>query len=185
MHRKITLIDGDEIISNDAKVAEKMNNFFSDAVSKLNIIGYQTEFSNTGHDKIYNSIQKFKEHPSILKIKQRIHINEKFTFPPCNAADITMLINNLNIYKPSAYNNIPAKIIVDTINICAPIISRIYNDYNNFPGSLKIFERIFERNMYKQISTYIDNYLSKYLCGFRKGSTMFNINAREVEESAG
>ena len=57
MYKKITLIDGDEIISDDANVAEKMNNFFSDAVSKLNIIGYQNEFSNTGHDKIFNSIQ--------------------------------------------------------------------------------------------------------------------------------
>ena len=66
LHRKITLIDGVEIIFNDTNVAEKMNNFFSDAVSKLNIIGYQTDFFNTGHDKINNSIQKLKDHPSIL-----------------------------------------------------------------------------------------------------------------------
>ena len=95
MHKKITLIDGDEIISDDAKVAEKLNNFFSDAVSKLNIIGYQNEFSNTGHDKIFNSIQEFKDHPSILKIKQNIHVNEKFTFSKSNPADITMLIKIL------------------------------------------------------------------------------------------
>ena len=169
-----------------------MNNFFSDAVSKLNIIGYQNEFSNTGHDKIFNSIQTFKDHPSILKIKQNIHVNEKFTFSMFNPADITMLIKNLNI------NNIPDKIVVDTVDISAPIISKIYNDSilrNVFPGHLKIADitpahkkdetttkenyrpvsillsisKIFERNMFNQISTYIDNHLSKYLCGFRKG----------------
>ena len=175
-----------------------MNNFFSDAVSKLNIIGYQNEFSNTGHDKIFNSIQTFKDHPSILKIKQNIHVNEKFTFSTSNPADITMLIKNLNINKPSIYNNIPAKIVVDAVDICAPIISKIYNDSilrKVFPGHLKIADitpahkkdetttkenyrpvsilpsisKIFEGNMFNQISTYIDNHLSKYLCGFRKG----------------
>ena len=200
MHKKITLIDGDEIISDDAKVTEKMNNFFSDAVSKLNIIGYQNEFSNTGHDKIFNYIQKFKDHPSILKIKQNIHVNEKFVFSTSNPADITTLIKNLSINKPSTYNNIPAKIVVDTVDICSPIISKIYNDsilHKVFPGHLKIADitpahkkeetttkenyrpvsilpsisKIFERNMFNQISNYIDNHLSKYLYGFRKGNS--------------
>ena len=175
-----------------------MNKFFTDAVSKLNITGYKTISSNIGNDNIYNSIQRFKDHPSILKIKQRVHINEKFTFSMSNTADIASLINNLNINKPTTCNNIPAKIIVDTIDICAPIISTIYNDSissKTFPGPLKIADitpvhkkdettstgnyrpvsilpsisKIFERNMYNQISTYIDTHLSKYLCGFRKG----------------
>ena len=198
IHRKITLIDSDEIISDDANVAEKMNKCFTDAVSKLNITGYKTISSNIGNDNIYNSIQRFKDHPSILKIKQRVHINEKFTFSMSNTADIASLINNLNINKPTTCNNITAKIIVDTIDICLPIISRIYNDSissKTFPGPLKIagitpvhkkdettstgnyrpvsilpsISKIFERNMYNQISTYIDSHLSKYLCGFRKG----------------
>ena len=108
-----------------------------------------------------------------------------------------MLINNLNINKPSTYNNIPAKITVVTVDICVPIISKIHNDsilHRVFPGHLKIADitpahkdetttkenyrpvsihpsisKIFERNMFNQISTYIDNHLPKYLCGFRKG----------------
>ena len=46
-----------------------------------------------------------------------------------------------NINKPSTYNNIPAKIVVDTVDICALIISKIYNDSilrKVFPGHLKI-----------------------------------------------
>ena len=82
-------------------------------------MGYKTISSNIGNDNIYNSIQRFRDHPSILKIKQRVHINEKFTFSISNTADIASLINNLNINKPTTCNNIPAKIIVDTIDMCA------------------------------------------------------------------
>ena len=197
-NRKITLIDGEKIISNETEVAEIMNDFFSNAVSKLDIKGYKIGVSNIGPDKIYNTMTKFAEHPSILKIKQMIHTKNKFTFSMSNVADITTEINNLNINKPTTFNNIPAKLIVETSDICAPFISSIYNESilsYNFPVSLKMADitpvhkkdertaktnyrpvsilpsisKIFERLMYLQISTYMDSYLSKYLCGFRKG----------------
>ena len=82
-------------------------------VSKLDIKGYKIGVSNIGPDKIYNTTTKFAEHPSILKIKQMIHTKNKFTFSMSNVADITMEINNLNINKPTTFNNIPAKLIVE------------------------------------------------------------------------
>ena len=204
--KKITLIEGEEIISNNVDVAETMNEFFSNVVSKLDIMGYQTETStidpaessNIGPDKILHAINKFKDHPSIIKIKEKIEINEKFTFSMSNVDDITLIMKNLNINKPTTFNNIPAKAIVLTSDISAPIISKIYNDSilsHDFPGPLKkadispvykkneltekgnyrpvsilpSISKIFERNMYDQISAYIDKHLSKYLCGFRKG----------------
>ena len=204
--KKITLIEGDEIISNDVDVAETMNEFFSNVVSNLSIKGYQTESSTIGHDessnigsdKIFHAINTFKDHPSIIKIKERIQIHEKFIFSMSNVDDITTIIKSLNINKPTTFNNIPAKTIALTNDISAPFISKIYNDSilnNDFPGLLKKADitpvhkkdeltlkdnyrpvsilppisKIFERNMYDQISAYIDKHLSKYLCGFRKG----------------
>ena len=76
--RNITLIDGEKIISNDTEVAEIVNGFFYDTVSKLGIKGYQTGPSNVGPDKINDVIIKFKDHPSILKIKQRLRIHSHF-----------------------------------------------------------------------------------------------------------
>ena len=104
-----------------------MNDFFSNAVSKLDIKGYKIGVSNIGPDKIYNTMTKFAEHPSILKIKQMIHTKNKFTFSMSNVADITTEINNLNVNKPTTFNNMPDKLIVETSDICAPFISSIYN----------------------------------------------------------
>ena len=195
--KRITLIEKDKIISNGGEVAEIMNEFFSTAVSKLDITGYHTISTNMGENKIQNVINIFRDHPSILNIKQRIQVNNKFIFTRCNPKDIMKTINNLNIHKPTTFNNIPVKLIVATSDICSPLISKYYNAIINckFPGPLKMADitpvykkeentnksnyrpvsilpsvsNIFERLMHDQIFSYIDSHLSNYLCGFRKG----------------
>ena len=197
--RKITLIDDDEIISNDINVAEIMNEFFSNAVANLDIKGYQPDFSpNIVNDDIINIINKFSGHPSILKIKERVEITETFSFSRPSVEDIEKEIHKLNTNKPTTFNNIPAKVLVESSKICSPFITKIYNDSilsSNFPGPLKkaditpahkkdettikenyrpvsilpSISKVFERNMYDQIYTYMNNHLSNYLCGFRKG----------------
>ena len=199
--RKITLINEDEIITNDAIVAETMNDFFSNAVEKLCISGYQTDpYSEIedDNDKVFNIINKFKKHPSIQKIKEMVNIGTKFSFVKCSAEDIELEINKLNTSKPTTFNNIPAKILLDNSNLCSTFISKIYNESiqnSNFPVTLKkaditpahkknettnkenyrpvsilpTISKIFERNMYDQIYVYMNSHLSNYLCGFRKG----------------
>ena len=82
MSRKITLIDEeDEIISNDIHVAEIMNDFFANAVLKLDIEGFKPDLNiNVANDNIINIISKYKNHPSIIKIKEKVKTNEKFLF---------------------------------------------------------------------------------------------------------
>ena len=197
--KKITLIEGDDIISNNHEVAEVMNNYFSNIVEKLDIKGYCTDrFMPNEHDKILNIIDKFKYHPSIRKIKERVHITERFSFSMINITDITQTINNLNTNKPATFNNIPPKILVLNGDICSPFIT---NNFNNsilkciFPNPLKMADitpvykkdgrmiksnyrpvsilpsisKIFEKIMYNQIWVHMEKHLSIYLCGFRKG----------------
>ena len=147
---------------------------------------------------ISNIINKFKNHTSILKIKERVNIKKKFSFINCSTAEIESEINKLNIKKPTTHNNIPAKILIENSDICSPFISKIYNESiqkSNFPIPLKkaditpvhkkgdtttkenyrpvsilpSISKLFERIMFDQILLYMNNYLSNYLCGFRKG----------------
>ena len=195
---KITLIDNNEIISNDAIVAETLNDFFTNAVANLDIIGYKTyPHYSCENDKIENIIIKFQDHPSILKIKETVVINEKFSFAKSNDIDIVREIHKLKTNKPTTFNNIPVKHLVDNSDICSPFISKFFNDSistNDFPDLLKNADitpshkkdertkkenyrpvsilppvsKIFERNIHEQICIYMNNHLSDYLCGFRK-----------------
>ena len=84
----ITLIENNKIVSEDDKVAEIFNSFFSSAVKDLNI-DYYEHFSFDDYflskdaengDIILRAIEKYEKHPSILKIREIKSINSSFSF---------------------------------------------------------------------------------------------------------
>ena len=196
---KITLLEGDKIISEDAEVAKKFNNYFSNVVNKLNIEGFETDYIFIPElDNISNIIEKFKSHPSIQKIKENINIEAKFHFENISEPMVQKQIASLNKKKPTTFNNIPTRILVENSDIISPFITNIYNNCkykSEFPPTLKLADitpvhkksdrtiddnyrpvsilpsisKIFERNMYDPIYSYVDKYLSPFLFGFRKG----------------
>ena len=198
--KKVTLIEGDSIITDDNKVAETFNYYFSNMVSNSDISEHDMD-SPMGLDAVNKSIMKFREHPSILKIKEATAVIDKnvsFSFNMTKVTSVISIINRLNINKPTTFNCIPVKMIVVNKDICAPFISKLFNDSllnREFPNDLKLADitpahkkldktnkdnyrpvsvlpcisKIFERLMEEQISTYMEKFLSNYLCGFRKG----------------
>ena len=57
-------------------------------------------------------IEKFRNHPSIIKINKEMSKGSTFHVTASNEADILNKINNLNAKKPTTLNNIPAKFLV-------------------------------------------------------------------------
>ena len=199
-NNKITLLEGEEIITDNFEIAETFNAFFTNVVDNLDIQEFDTSdySANPELDKTYNIIEKFKNHPSILKIKENVQVKTEFHFDEINEAGIKDNINSLDKKKPTTFNNIPIRLLVENNDIISPFITDICNESISnvvFPDSLKLADitpahkkeertkkdnyrpvsilpsisKIFERNMYDQISLYINKYLSPYLCGFRKG----------------
>jgi len=147
LRNKITLIDNENIISDDKIVAEKLNNFFINAVSNLNIHGFDTcEFIyNKASSKISNIKDKFKNHPSILKIKENINIssNNKFSFDTMDINGVEHKINNLH-EKATSLDDIrylyDVKVLKTCCNVVSPYITEIYKDSTqsqDFPNLLK------------------------------------------------
>ena len=195
--QQITLIEDDNITSNDKEVANKMNDYFINAIANLNIEDPFT-FDDSNLKGIENCLQKFQNHPSILKIKEIFKITESFSFTNVETREIEILIRGLNKKSATVYNDIPAKVIKNNSDIISPIITKIYENAKEvciFPTLLKTgnitpvhkkgettkkenyrpisilptVSKIYERNMCNEIQNYIDKYLSPYLCGFRKG----------------
>ena len=143
LRNKINLIENEYIISDDKEVAEKLNYFFINAVSNLNIQGFDTsEFiHNKDSSNIFNIKDKFKNHPSILKIRENINIspNNKFSFDTLDINGLEHKINNLH-EKATSLEDIPAKILKKCCNVVSPYITEIYKDSaqnKGFPNLLK------------------------------------------------
>ena len=71
---KITLIEKDEVITDESIIADKFNHFFIDSVSALDLQVPNAILNDNDHlsDPVDKAIYKFKDHPSILEIKRTV-----------------------------------------------------------------------------------------------------------------
>ena len=207
----ITLIENNVIVTEDKKLAEIFNSFFSNAVKNLNIDSYE-HFSFDDYilckeiesdNPITRAIEKYENHPSIVKIKEITPKNSHFSFKPTDLKSVIKLVDDLNESKSAPIESIPAKILKDH---CAIISPKIVIDFNisiktgSFPERQKLADvspifkkdvklskenyrpvsiltalsKILEKLMLYQISDYMEEKLSIYLCGFRKGMSAQN-----------
>ena len=163
----ITLIENDVIESDDQTVAEIFNKFFSNAVKNLNI-DYYEHFSfdkyflyqdTENNDVILSAVEKYENHPSILKIKESIPKNECFSFKKTDLKSVIKEIGNLNESKASPIESIPAKILKDIYDTIAP---KIVIDFNSsimtgiFPQNQKLADvtPVFKNNVKQNKGNY-------------------------------
>ena len=202
--KSISLIEENIIISEDDMVANVFNDYFSNVVKRMQINEFKTEpVPEDTTDTIDSIIFKYKNHPSILNIKNNVQVKTAFDFSNSSLINIVDKINDLNINKPTTYNNIPAKILKENSELCSGFILKFYNkciDECIFPNPLKMADitpthkkdnktekenyrpvsilssisKIFERLIYEDIDLYMSDMLSPFLCGFRKGYSTQN-----------
>ena len=209
----ISLIEQNVVVSEDAKVSEIFNEFFGSAVTNLNIPPYEPlldSLSPSG-DPILNIIDKYKDHPSILKINEINPREPTFSFKPTDLATVMREISNLNAAKSCPIDSIPSKILKENSNIFGP---KTLIDFNFciangiFPSNQKLADitpifkksdkysknnyrqvsilpalsKVFERLMFYQINEYMSDKLSIFICGFRKGMSAQNCLLFMVEK---
>ena len=202
----ITLLHNGNIVTEKNEVAEILNNYFIEAVKNLEIEKFshegageiQSENNENIVEVIDSILEKYKYHPSILKIKEKVKVENKFKFMDVTKDDTYQKIRFFDPSKACIENDIPAKLLIGTNDIISGYLSDIYNDSKNsenYPPSLKtadvtplykekertlpknyrpvsilpILSKLYETNMNEQIFAYFEKYLSPYIFGYRKG----------------
>ena len=101
-----------KVISEDQAVADVFNKFFFIILPNLTPTNhnYDTDFLVT-NDQVANALNKFRNHPSIIMIKNKRKTNQCFSFGPVTYDDILKKTNNLDTAKASQQSDIPTKIL--------------------------------------------------------------------------
>ena len=142
MSQKITLINDNNIISENSEIAKIFNEYFCTVATKFNIedtVIHITDTQNTS-DPILKAIKKYENHPSIIKITENIITKEVFKFPHASCKDIETVVNSVDISKATICRNIPTKVFKQNFDICSGVITSIYNSCiiaPNFPSNMK------------------------------------------------
>ena len=112
----ITLNEDEKLIKNEYQITNIFNTFFNEIVPNLGTKvdeGYLCNASNIS-DPMEKAIQKYKNHPSISIIKKMVSTvdkNNKFSFEPITADNISQQIKRLNIDKATKGSNILTKLV--------------------------------------------------------------------------
>ena len=193
--RDIILIENDVTISDKKEVAEKINHFFIEAVDKLEIEIY-VSINSDGivssedilWDDIHAIIKKYENHPSVIKIKEKVREGNNFYFKDMTPEDFEKEILKLDPKKASTENDIPIRMMIKLYDLISKQLSDCYNKSKNqetYPASLKLADvtpvhkkgkktlaknyrpvslipvtsKLFERNMFKEINEFIETSL--------------------------
>ena len=148
-------------------------------------------------DPVLKAILKYKNHPSIIAIKEKSK-NTKFSFHEVDNERIIKEIKGLNKNKASQKFDIPIIFIHEDTDIFACFLAeslkgaiKTYNFLNclklanitslhqkerkdnkeNYRpvGILPTLSKILQRILFEQMSVYFHQFLSDQQCGFRKG----------------
>ena len=192
----IILSENGELILKNKEIANIFNDHFGSIVENLGLDHWDDHsLSPTrSSNRIENIIKRYKNHPSIRKIKAYFNSVCIFSFQPVSVDDVKTVIQDLKNNK-SVGGEKPIQILkeseftFETLTNC--INKSIETGY--FPDSLKegnitpifkkddsldksnyrpvsmlpLISKVFERLIYNQMSEYNEIFLNHILCGFR------------------
>ena len=142
-NENMTLIDNNQIISDDCNIAETFSHFFNNAVKNLDITIDQNLIHESENidDPICKAIAKYQNHPSIVKIKEMICNSKTFEFTYISANELMLEIKYIDCSKSDPIYSIPSKIIKENLDFFTSIL---HDNLNNsiysclFPNKLKL-----------------------------------------------
>ena len=184
---KNEVVQKETLLVNNDEIAKILNNHFSETVEKLNTFEWHSNetYENIHNEKLTTIIKKFENHPSIMKIKSKYAIQEKFSIKPVTVKDVENIIKNMPNNKASG-GEIPLNILEQsrfTYKMLTDFINDAIVGEDIFPDSLKfgditsvhkkdettnkenyrpisvlpLISKIFERIIHDQLSEYLKN----------------------------
>ena len=137
-------MEKDEILQDDTKIAEELNTFLKNAVSKLDVNENASIINQNFHnfdDPVDRAIEMYKYHSSTILINQKTGNQNKFSFEPVALSDVVKQIKGINPNKSSSKDCIPPKMLKISLETTANISRKLLNDSletETLPDNLKL-----------------------------------------------
>ena len=119
------------MIQSDQEIANELNTFFRDTVSNLNINKNPyiiNQVSDDSLDPVEKCINKYKFYPSILLIKNRIKVQNLFSFHAIDRNNMMSELLKIDPKKATAGSSTLHKTLKLSADISADIPQNLFND---------------------------------------------------------
>ena len=78
----VILIEKDEILLKNKKIADVLNSYFDSVTDSLDLFSWSTQTDNENTNALVNILKMFHSQTSLIKIKQLVNNQPKFSFQP-------------------------------------------------------------------------------------------------------
>ena len=136
---------------------------------------------NESLEEIDKIIVKYENHPSMIKIKNKVNIVKRFRSTPVTGYDINKIIKSLPKSKKSS-REIPLHILKenDFINLHSFSINRTIDQSAYMP-------KVFENPIFNQLPDYLDTFLAAYYVVFENDmglNMLYSISQTNKKDSS-
>ena len=134
----IFLVEENERVNDDRKIATIMNRYFTNITKHMNLKANKISHQ----EELLNILDTFKNQMSVQRIKlANFHSYSTLNFSKVTESEVRKEILNLSSKKATKNGDIPAKILKKSVDIYIKEITFIINDCNEsgiFPDDLKL-----------------------------------------------
>ena len=135
----IMLIEKDEILLKNKKIADVLNSYFDSVTDSLDLFSWSTQTDNENTDALQNILKRFHNQRSLIKIKELVNNQAQFSFQPVSIHTGKEVIGGLPSNKATA-REIPIKIFKEsgfTFKYLTSWVNQAVSS-DKFPDSLKL-----------------------------------------------
>ena len=162
-------------------------------------------------DPLDIALKKYKFHPSVKRIKERVQVEQRFEFKHVSLQEVLVQLHKLNPKKSCPIGSLPTRLLKEHIDVFrVELLNLINNSLNTgvFPDKLKMgkvsslfknedpftkknyrpitvlpaVSKVYERIIQDQIIPFMEPVMSMYLCGFCKGYSTQHALMRLIDE---
>ena len=212
----IILEENGEQISDESKLVDIFNNHYINIVQSTtgnppSALGDPSD-PTKDRDTVKVIIDKFADHPIILKIREnKLLPNETFSLPAATKEEINKIMKNIDTTKSCGPDKIPPKFVKMSANILDATLANVINEnvqkctfsesakHANVPpifkkddrskkvnyrpvSLLNTFSKVLERWTNNKIEPFVNNILSKFISAYRKKYSSNHVLLRIIEE---
>ena len=211
----ITITHNNTAITDEKQLTELFNQYYVNIVetsSGVKPLSLSDMNQKTNLEIISEILTKYKDHPSIVKIKSNKIGNEIFQFHTVKETEIKNIFLEIDPKKSTGEDQIPAKLVkLSTDYLIKPVTDAINNSIRSsiFPNNAKraavtpldkggtdktklsnyrpisvlnIFSKIYEKVMKNQLTDFLNRHLSIFLSAYRKSYSTQHVLMRLLEE---
>ena len=91
----IMLIEKDEILLKNKKIADVFNSYFDSVTDSLDLFSWSTQTDNKNTNALQNIFIRSHNHSSLIKIKQLVNSQAKFFFQPVSVYTVKEVMEGL------------------------------------------------------------------------------------------